>query len=50
MESHEHKRQLEAIQARRIAWLRYHLAKNPNNKLLKLHLDRIDRKQWQTDH
>jgi hypothetical protein len=45
MESHEHKRQLEAIQARRIAWLRYQLAKNPENILLKQHLDRIDKQQ-----
>ncbi len=38
MESHEHKRQLEEIQARRIAYLE---SKAKDNKLIKLHLDRI---------
>ena len=47
MESHEHKRQLEIIQARRIAWLRYKLAQNPDNKLLKIHLSNYDKRQWQ---
>ena len=42
MESHEHKRQLEEIQARRIAYLE----SKKDNKLIALHLKKI--KQWQT--
>jgi hypothetical protein len=45
MESHEHNRQLREIEARRIAWLRYQLAKNPKNKLLQLHLSNYDKQQ-----
>jgi hypothetical protein len=37
MESHEHKRQLREIQARRIAYLE----SKKDNKLIQLHLDRI---------
>ena len=41
MESHEHKRQLEEIEANRIASLELRLRLNPENKLLKKLLDRI---------
>lgn len=44
MESHEHKRQLEEIQARRIAYLR---SKAKDNKLIQLHLSKLDKQQWQ---
>lgn len=47
MESHEHKRLLEEIRANRIASLELRLRLNPNNKLIKEHLDRIKKKQWQ---
>lgn len=51
MESHEHKRQLEEMKANRIANLELRLRLNPENKLLKQHLDRIKKKQWQkTNH
>ena len=42
MESHEHKRQLEEIQARRIAYLR---SKAKDNKLIQLHLSKLDKQQ-----
>ena len=44
MESHEHKRQLEEIQARRIAYLE---SKAKDNKLIQLHLSKLDKQQWQ---
>jgi hypothetical protein len=45
MEIHRHNEQLAEIRARRIAWLRYQLAKNPNNQLLKIHLSNLDKQQ-----
>jgi len=45
METHEHNRILREIEARRIAWLRYKLAQNPENKLLKIHLSNYEKKQ-----
>ena len=46
MESHVHKRQLEEIQARRIAYLE---SKAKDNKLIKLHLDRIKKNNDRRD-
>lgn len=43
METHVHKKLLEEIQARRIAYLRWKLSENPENKLLKHHLSTIDK-------
>ena len=47
MESHEHKRQLEQMKANRIATLEMRLRMQPENQLLKIHLDHIKKKQWQ---
>lgn len=44
MESHVHQQQLAEIEARRIAYLRWLLEKNPDNQLLKKHLQSINEK------
>jgi hypothetical protein len=44
MESHTHKRLLEEIQARRIAYLEWRLSQEPYNKLLKLHLSHMKKR------
>ena len=44
METHTHKKLLEEIQARRIAYLRWKLSQNPENKLLKHHLSTYDKR------
>ena len=44
MESHVHQQQLAEIEARRIAYLRWLLDKNPDNQLLKKHLQSINEK------
>lgn len=42
MEIHVHQQQLAEIEARRIAYLRGLLEKNPDNQLLKKHLQSIN--------
>lgn len=52
MESHEHKRQLEEIQARRIAYLEYRAKTAPSEdirKFLQQHLDRIKKNNDRRD-
>ena len=42
MESHIHQQQLAEIEARRIAYLRWLLEKNPDNQLIRKHLQSIN--------
>lgn len=44
MEKHEHDRILREIYSRRIAYLR---SKAKDNKLIQLHLSKLERQQWQ---
>lgn len=47
MESHVHQQQLAEIEARRMAYLRGLLEKNPDNQLIKKHLQSINERNDQ---
>lgn len=48
MESHVHQQQLAEIEARRMAYLRGLLEKNPDNQLIKKHLQSINERNDRT--